>query len=661
MVSPTSTTSQTPALSYAESAKKAQGAKLASQHTQKPLSIPPRQPPAPVLESKRAGTSSPTVETTLTSLADLSLHDGSPSGANPPLDHYDDRHRSHRHCVIHLYKGGSHTECVESEDPAKGTDTPTTSSSSVSPAYDSIARATCSISYTRFILPLHLACGSLTSLVSVSVRTDQIPSSPSGLNGASVASSTSSPSTGTTPSLRREPLPHPPPVDDAESWPEVGKSQTSAGKSQRVGNGYAGSVEAKDVEEKDADGLSQSHPGTPRKSEKTKWIVIPPEELQATADSLNPPKGSQAPSKTASGRTSTSHSRAHSPSSMASSPQHPGRGRQLPVDIRGIQAPEQQQQQQSSRGNSPRAYADAALSPVHYGQIAQDIHPYGTLPTQSANAQPYIPQQPPAPAQPPHYPPALQLNPTHPQQPYTSSSVSPYPQPYPLHTPSDRYGPAPTQPLPPSWAAPEHYVYSYGYPPYAQPHPIIYWPSNLPLDVRQDGRTMYPSYPPVQPPQQTVPPPHVSEDDAAPSGGEEPATHPALPPPTMIARPPPPQESDAVAGYRAVKPILDTSSDWEESTRGRRDMIFGSVGAPGGCKSPSPPPQPSSEAQPVAIDGQSVNEKTERALGDVLDWCISRGSRSIACTFKSAVTTATVTNGEPVRWEEFRAARGYGG
>lgn len=378
--------------------------------------------------------------------------------------------------------------------------------------------------------------------------------------------------------------------------------------------------------------------------------MIPPEELQATADSLNPPRSyapsrshsqlgaqnsqtrnaaasgsgsmqsSQVPSKTASGRASSSHSRAHSPSSMTSSPQHPGRGRQLPVDARGTQAPEQQQQQPSPQDSSPRAFTDMTLStPVPYGPISRDVYAFGNLPipSQSPNTQTYVPQQPSAPAQPPppstHYPPNLQLNPTHPQQPY-ASSVSPYPQPYPLHTPSDRYGPTPTQPLPPGWAAPEHYAYPYGYPPYAQPHPIIYWPSNLPPDMRQDGHAMYPPYPPVQPPQQIVPQPHVSEDDGAPSGGEEPVTHPALPPPTMIARPPPPQESDAVAGYRAVKPILDSRSGWEESTRGRRDMIFGSVGAPGGSKSPSPSPKQRSEIQPAPIDSQLVNEKFERAV-----------------------------------------------
>src|SRR5229473_2139481 len=131
--------------------------------------------------------------------------------------------------------------------------------------------------------------------------------------------------------------------------------------------------------------------------EKTKWIVIPPEELQAAADAINPPRpysqsrshsarnsqprstaasasgstqNSQAPSKVTSGRTSASHSRAHSPNSIASSPQHLGRNRRLPVsvDARGDQAPEQTQR--SSEGNSPQAPVDVA-APVPYAQISR--------------------------------------------------------------------------------------------------------------------------------------------------------------------------------------------------------------------------------------------------------------------------------------------------
>jgi hypothetical protein len=83
---------------------------------QKPLSNPPRQPPAPVLDSKKAGPTSPTLETSLTSLADLSLHDGPSSGANPSAPtspsgstshsstNCSDRLPSHRYCVIYLCK-----------------------------------------------------------------------------------------------------------------------------------------------------------------------------------------------------------------------------------------------------------------------------------------------------------------------------------------------------------------------------------------------------------------------------------------------------------------------------------------------------------------------------------------------------------------------------
>ncbi len=275
MVSPTSTTSQTPALSYAESAKKAQGAKLASQHTQKPLSNPPRQPPAPVLESKRAGPSSPTVETTLTSFVDFSLHDGPPSGANPPVPTSPGESMSHSSTTITI--DSAPTGVVQSTSTRvvpipnvwnqriqqRAQTRPQPRPPQSLPTQSHVLRVP---SPTRD--PSSTSAGSRQPDVPVSsgVRSDQIPASPSGLNGASVASSTSSPSTGTTPSSRREPLPHPPPVDDAESWPEVGKSQTSAGKSQRVSNGYASPVEAKDVEEKDSDGASLSHPGTPRKS-----------------------------------------------------------------------------------------------------------------------------------------------------------------------------------------------------------------------------------------------------------------------------------------------------------------------------------------------------------------------------------------------------------
>src|SRR5712675_247622 len=136
--------------------------------------------------------------------------------------------------------------------------------------------------------------------------------------------------------------------------------------------------------------------------EKTKWVVIPPEELQAAADANNPPRpysqsrshsqysarnsqtrstaasasgstqDSQAPSKVTSGRTSASHSRVHSPNSMASSPRHPGRGRQLPVDVRADQAPEQQRR--TSQRNSPQAPDMTLAAPVPYAQISREVY-----------------------------------------------------------------------------------------------------------------------------------------------------------------------------------------------------------------------------------------------------------------------------------------------
>ncbi|KAI0280395.1 hypothetical protein BGY98DRAFT_330783 [Russula aff. rugulosa BPL654] len=79
----------------------------------------------------------------------------------------------------------------------------------------------------------------------------------------------------------------------------------------------------------------------------------------------------------------------------------------------------------------------------------------------------------------------------------------------------------------------------------------------------------------------------------------------------MISRPPPPQESDAVAGYRAMGPVLDTGSRLEEPPRGRRDVIFGSIGAPRRSPSPSPPLlRPS--VSPLQLEGPSGSEKSDR-------------------------------------------------
>ncbi|KAI0292901.1 hypothetical protein BC826DRAFT_969387 [Russula brevipes] len=202
------------------------------------------------------------------------------------------------------------------------------------------------------------------------------------------------------------------------------------------------------------------------------------------------------------------------------------------------------------------------VAPVPYAQISRDVYGYGNVPTQTTNAQSFVPPpQPPQP--PPHYPPALQVNPSHTQQSYASSSVSPYPQPYAHHAAPDRYGPAPTQPLPPGWPAPEHYVFPYGYPPYGQAHPIMM------IVIHQRKKSL-------------------SSILLSPTNADR--------------RPPPPQESDAVAGYRAVGPVTEPGTQWEET--------YWSTGE---NKSPSPPPPPPpSGLPPPAVEDQP--EKPERVV-----------------------------------------------
>jgi hypothetical protein len=294
MVSPTpATTAQPPVLSYAESAKKAQGVKPPSLQAQKHLSNPPRQPApsASAVEPKKPGKPSPPVEAAQISLADLSLRDVSaPSAQGANLS----SHSSNSESTAQI----SNTREVPAHDPPSAgvpPPTPTTQPPSAKAApvpnvWDqriqqraqarSQPRPPQSLPHTA---ASHAPCAPSPQdssaapsgsqqpdvMTSASVQSTQSPPS-SNLNGAS--SSTSGTSAGTTPASRKNlPLsPHPPPlVADAESWPEVGKGHTPTGKSQRVSNGHpAVATEVHDTEEKDADAdaPSPSHPGTPRKS-----------------------------------------------------------------------------------------------------------------------------------------------------------------------------------------------------------------------------------------------------------------------------------------------------------------------------------------------------------------------------------------------------------
>ena len=300
MVSPTpATPAQAPVLSYAESAKKAQGVKPPSLHTQKHLSNPPRQPQppapasAPVPEPKKPGKPSPPVEVAQVSLADLSQHDaftpGAP-GANPPSHSSTSISDSTPHI--------SNTRDVASIDSPSAGVVPTPTSSQPPPAKaapvpnvwnqrmiqqrvqarsqprppQSLPQAAPSHVLRAPSPPRDLSGAPSGSrqpdvVISASAPSTQSTSS-SSLNGASSTSASGS-SAGTTPSSRKDlPLsPHPLPlVADAESWPEVGKGHIPTSKSQRVGNGHPAVAEVHDVEEKVVGTPSSSHPGTPRKS-----------------------------------------------------------------------------------------------------------------------------------------------------------------------------------------------------------------------------------------------------------------------------------------------------------------------------------------------------------------------------------------------------------
>ena len=290
MVSPTPTISQPPVLSYAESAKKAQSVKSATQHTQKPLSNPPRQPPAPapVPEPKKPEKPCPTVGVTQISLADLSLHDAyvpDTLGANSPSHTSAGESPAHVSSTREVAAHGPPSASVVAPSqppPAKSAPVPNVWNQRIQQRAQARSQPRPPQSHPQTVPsqvphgpsppqnPVALSSGSRQSdvMASASVRSTQNPPLSPSLNGAS-SSTSSGPSTRTTPSSRKEPTlsPNAPPLaTEADSWPEVGKNYVPFGKSQRVGNGHMAAAEERDAEEKDIEAPSSSHPGTPRKS-----------------------------------------------------------------------------------------------------------------------------------------------------------------------------------------------------------------------------------------------------------------------------------------------------------------------------------------------------------------------------------------------------------
>lgn len=213
--------------------------------------------------------------------------------------------------------------------------------------------------------------------------------------------------------------------------------------------------------------------------------------------------------------------------------------------------------------------------------------------------------------------------------PYTSHS----PVYYPPNTAQNYYGsyshPGPYNIAPPPVPSPKHgsqQQMQQGYQGY--PHPYI--PQQIPIPHGQPPYSyMYPPLPYAYYSHQPTAGGLVSEQrqghyllnqrhsegreerDGAEIQGELSAdealyTSPVLPPASSNAgpRPPPPQESDVLSGYREitavpVSPLLNASSRTHQSCEnsgitstenGGVQITFGSVGKPGGLKSPSPEP-----------------------------------------------------------------------
>ncbi|CDO73676.1 hypothetical protein BN946_scf185015.g4 [Trametes cinnabarina] len=476
---------------------------------------------------------------------------------------------------------------------------------------------------------------------------------------------------------RSPPNASPPAIDDAENWPEVGQAAATP---PHANNGRAeGKVKEGDDDRGHEKEASQGHgsrkstllslillpllhfaaciPRSPyfrafpvmpwicecatdpgfnlvvalplhrRADEKTKWVPVPPEELQferpnraqhprhraqhfernsrqssgpSGVASSSSGQGSQQQSRThsASGTRappshsgSVSHSQAHSRTgSVHSSPRHSsvrGGGRRLP-DEGGPKSI------RSSGPNSPATYAQPQPLPAqefvpmarpyintNVGNAGRDVSSLSTIP--DASSAEVLPQG-------AYYPPTgppLGVSPYHSPRPAGSPATHPYGLP-PVLYPGQPGIPAPI-PVP-GYGTPSYPMYP-PYTPYAYGQPYMYWP------------------PPGAPPPPGMPITSPTLSTTHPSDG-------GVPPPTLVARPPPPSESEAVAGYREVGPTLPPpaghsqmqSEEGVVPERGRRgrELSFGTITVEG-AKSPSLAPTSPSTGAALGLDTAGEN------------------------------------------------------
>ncbi|EJF63818.1 hypothetical protein DICSQDRAFT_160326 [Dichomitus squalens LYAD-421 SS1] len=425
----------------------------------------------------------------------------------------------------------------------------------------------------------------------------------------------------------------PPAIDDAESWPEVGQAATTP---INAGNGRV-EGRAKETGEDDRGHEREGSGGhSSRKSEKLKWVPVPPEDLHFEGPVRNPharqrPHNTDRSHPRQAGRQSATASSSSGQGSQHQSRTHSATGRRQTPSHAGSVSHSQAQSRTGSVHSSPRHASirgggrrlpDESSGPVFGANRS--------LRSSAANSPSTFAQPKPLPAE---FIPGVGL------RPYVNTSVT-HVQPSALSAVPDSGAAAATSPaeLNPhaAYYAPAPHAPPFGVSPYHSPHPAgspagnhyplppMGYPGQpgIPPPISMSGYgtppppyAMYSPYPyPYGQPYMYWPPPGVSLPPAmsSPMGHAQPGD--GVPPPTMLARPPPPHESDAVAGYRdvgfALPPTAEVSQqgqEEEEQRRGRpRELSFGSIGAGAEGTSKSPSPAPASPNSGSVLEGAAL-------------------------------------------------------
>ncbi|OBZ78303.1 hypothetical protein A0H81_02447 [Grifola frondosa] len=406
-----------------------------------------------------------------------------------------------------------------------------------------------------------------------------------------------------------------PSIDDVESWPEVGQASSTH---SRESNGPVDTNE-KDEGEREHERERSHSQGTSRKSEKTKWIPIPPEELRAAHDAQRPNRtqhtrnrsahhsrtqggaggsGSPSASGSVSGQTSQGQSRTHSSVGMRPAPSHASSVSHSQAQSR-TGSVHSSPRQLSMRGGRRLPEEGIVTGSSGYSSTAFNASTLGPGRSMksSGTSSPQVLGQP-LPI------PSLEFTPSIGYQ-------------APNMTPGSRASSNPVQITPEvsngTTYYPTHIPPNLAVPAYHSPRPTgspVANPYALPM--------MGPVYPQASvAPALPVQPGYATPRRTAPGSAVGPPAEGGVPPATMIVRPPPPNESDAVAGYRDVgfalpSPVTyvrrdegEVAAAGETVERGRRarELSFGSIGIPGASKSPSPAPVPPSLQARMAEGG----------------------------------------------------------